>query len=159
MAVRPYSDMDNTAYGREEAAPTTSGGVGAKIFLWTAWALAAAFWAFSLTTGVGILRAMGGASASGDVGVSGGGWAVMNIVAPVILGMAIAYGAYRYLTRDRSKDALTEAATRAEYDMIEAAGGDEAIDRSPDARDPMDRDAARAVRGDRFDPSTGAMRP
>lgn len=34
----------------------------------------------------------------------------------LILGVGIGYGWFRYATRDKSKDAMTEAATRREYD-------------------------------------------
>ena len=37
-------------------------------------------------------------------------------IATVVLGLGIAYGWFRYATRDRSKDKLTEEATRREYD-------------------------------------------
>ncbi|MGA0604756.1 hypothetical protein ACO2Q0_02045 [Phenylobacterium sp. VNQ135] len=165
MAVRPYSDLDSTRYDtgyerRHEVVETTSGGVGGKIFLWVAWALAAAFWAFTLTAGVGILNSMGSANGPGpgEVDAGGVGWGLMNVVGVVVLGLALAYGAYRYFSRDKRTDALTEAATRAEYDMVEAAGGDDDISRSPDARRPLDRDAARAA-GAYEDPTTGGLRP
>lgn len=170
MAVRPISDLDNDAYGHDSYARQDAhadrgrGDVGAKIFLWAAWAAAAAFWAFMLTTGIGILNSTRGANGPGpgEVDAGGVGWGLMNVVGVVILGLAIAYGAFRYFTRDKRDDALTEAATRAEYDMVEAAGGDDDIHRSPDARSPYDRDAARAVNGtvnDGYDPSTGVQRP
>ncbi len=156
MAVRTYSDMDSVI-SRPAPATTVRRMSGEMIFLYVAWTLAAIFWAFTMNTGLGILRLVSGAPATADVGASGGGWALMNMVGAAVLGLAIAYGAFRYFTRDKSKDALTEAATHAEYDMVEAAGGDDDIHRSPDAREPMDRDAARAVL-DRGDPSTGATR-
>lgn len=165
MAVRPYSDLNDAAYVSERQedsyAETTSGGVAGKIFLWVAWALAAAFWAFSLTAGIGIINSIGPASGPGPGEADAGGvsWMMINLVGGLlILGGALAYGAYRYSTRNKSNDALTEAATHAEYDMIEAHGGDDEISRSPEARRPMDRDAARAVRNP-DDPSTGRVRP
>lgn len=165
MAVRPYSDLDNSAYerdsyARQEPVETASGGVGGKIFLWVAWAAAAAFWAFSLTTGIGILNSTRGANGPGpgEVDAGGVGWGLMNVVGVTILGLAIAYGAFRYFTRDKRNDALTEAATRAEYDMVEAAGGDDDVHRSPEAREPFERDAARAAQAE--DPSlTTGPRP
>lgn len=165
MAVRPYSDLDDAAYVSERRdetyVETTSGGVAGKIFLWVAWALAAAFWAFSLTTGIGIINSIGPASGPGPGEADAGGvsWMLINLVGGVlILGGALAYGAYRYATRDKSKDAMTEAATHAEYDMIEANGGDDEISRSPEAHRPMDRDAARVARN-AGDPSTSRIRP
>lgn len=165
MAVRPYSDLDDRAYGterREEAyAETTSPGVGGQIFLWVAWAIAAAFWAFSLTTGIGIINSLGPADGpgAGEADAGGVSWLLINFIGGVlILGGALAYGAYRYATRNKANDALTEAATHAEYDMIEAHGGDDEVSRSPEAHRPMDRDAAQAARN-ATDPSTGGMRP
>lgn len=164
MAVRPYSDLDDRAYANERRddayAETTSGGVGAKIFLWVAWALAAAFWGFSLSTGIGIINSVGPADGpgAGETGFGGISWMLINFIGGVvILGGALAYGAYRYATRNKANDALTEAATHAEYDMIEANGGDDEVSRSPEAHRPMERDAARAAR-DATDPYSGGMR-
>lgn len=162
MAVRPYSDLDNPARERrDEPVETTAGGVGGQIFLWVAWALAAAFWAFTLATGIGILNAAGPAAAPGpdEVGAGGLGWGLINIVGAVVLGLALAYGVFRYFTRDKRRDPMTEAATRAEYDMVEAAGGDDVVERSPESHSPYERDAARATQAAPNDPSTGGMRP
>jgi len=164
MAVRPYSDLDDRAYVNERRddayVETTSPGVGGQIFLWVAWALAAAFWAFSLTTGIGIINSLGPASgpAAGEADVGGISWMLINFIGGVvILGGALAYGVYRYATRNKANDALTEAATHAEYDMIEAGGGDDEVTRSPEAHRPMERDAARMVRN-ATDPSTRDLR-
>jgi hypothetical protein len=157
MAVRPYSsDYDDSYAGPEE---TTGSGVAGKTFIWIAWALAAAFWAFTLTTSVGILQAMGGGAADGpgpgEVDAGGLSWMLINVVGGmIILGGALAYGAYRYATRDKGLDAVGEAATRVEYDMVEAAGGDDVVARSPEAHRPLERDVFRAP-----DPSTGSTRP
>lgn len=157
MAVRPYSSAyDGRPAGAED---TTGSGIGGKTFIWIAWAMAAAFWAFTLTTAVGILRAMSGGAADGPGPgeVDAGGLSLMLISGVggiLILGGAIAYGAYRYATRDKALDPLTEAATHAEYDMVEAAGGDDEVTRSPEARRPLERDAVRAIH-----PSTGGARP
>ena len=51
----------------------------------------------------------------------------------------------RWASRDKSKDAMTEAATHRIYDMAEAAGGDDDIHRGPGARRPEERDAARGA--------------
>lgn len=150
MAVRPSSQARTLpADERNDYAETTSGGVAGQIFLWVAWALAAAFWAFALTTGVGILS-MGGPATNGpgpgEVDAGGVGWMLINVIGGlVILGLAIAYGAYRYATRDKRNDPITEAATHAEYDMVEAAGGDDDVSRSPEAHRPEERDAYRAI--------------
>ena len=42
-------------------------------------------------------------------------WEVLFILGAMLLGAAIAYGAFRYYTRDRRNDAITEQATREEY--------------------------------------------
>ena len=150
MAVSTYDARDDVLPGEAATyAETTSGGVGGKIFLWLAWALAAAFWALLLTTGAGILQAgdnpalsRGGAQADAG-GVS---WALITVVGGlVVLGLAIAYGSYRWASRDKSKDAMTEAATHAEYDLIEANGGDDEVTRSPEAREPEERNAYHAA--------------
>lgn len=166
MAVRPYSDVDDRAYGSERRddtyAETTSPGVGGQIFLWVAWALAAAFWAFSLTTGIGIINSLGPSSGPGPGEADAGGvsWMLINFIGGVlILGGALAYGAYRYATRNKRNDALTEAATHAEYDMIEANGGDDEVSLSPEAHRPMERDAAHVAQRSTNGSSTGGMRP
>jgi hypothetical protein len=151
MAVRTLSDLDHDTLIEREGAydETTSGGVAGKIFLWVAWALAAAFWAFMLTTGYGIIQAADNpALARGDAQADAGGisWLLIEVVGGlVVLGLAIAWGSFRWATRNKANDPITEASTRAEYDLIEAAGGDEEITRSPQARRPEERDAYRAA--------------
>jgi hypothetical protein len=128
MAFEPYSDRPRADYVDSDLGPTTSGGVGGQAFLWVAWALAAAFWAAVGTTAVKILQAGDNpAMALGGGEAEGGGlqWFVIDVVGVLILAAAIAFGASRWATRDRRRDAMTERATRAEYDAIEAAGGDE----------------------------------
>lgn len=158
MATLPYSDRTDTystttaiqdagGYGESSA-----GGVGGKIFIWLAWAFAAAFWAFSLSTGIGILNAMGSPAADatgGAVDAGGLGWFLMTVVGgTVVLGIAIAYGLASYLSRDKRKDPMTEAATHALYDTIERQGGDDMTTRSPEARRPEERDAYRDAQKD-----------
>ena len=151
MAVRTYRDLEHDDLVRTDAAyeETTSGGVAGKIFLWIAWAVAAIFWGVMLTTGAGILQAGDSpALARGDAQADAGGisWMLITVIGGlIVLGLAIAWGAYRWATRDKSKDAMTEAATHAEYDLIEAHGGDDEITRSPEARRPEERDAYRAA--------------
>lgn len=152
MAVRPF---DDTQYGDTHSAYGDSaehGGVAGKAFLWLAWALAAAFWGFSLTTGAGILGALGAPSngpGPGEVDAGGLSWMLITVVGGVVLlGGALAYGALRYATRDKNRDSATEAATHALYDITEAAGGDDEVTRSPEARRPEDRDSIRVARGE-----------
>lgn len=165
MAGAPYSQTqsqvrtatydDISAYEaaseREEASyESTAGGVAGQTFLWLAWAAAAIFWGVILTTGLGILSAGDNPAISrpgGGADAGGISWFLIAVVGgTVVLGLAIAWGAWRYATRDKSKDPMTEAATHAEYDMVEAAGGDDDIHRSPGERRPEERDAYRAVR-------------
>lgn len=125
MAYEPYADLSRET----DTEPTTRRNVAGKAFLWTAWALAAAFWTAVGTTAFKIMGAADNpALNSGETG--GFGWLVIGGVA--LLGLAIAYGAFSFATRDRRKDAMTERATRAEYDAIEAAGGDDIDIPGPD---------------------------
>ena len=141
MVARTHSEYDElTGY------ESTGSGVAGKIFLWIAWALAAAFWAFLLTTAVGILEAADNPALHAPGGAGGPsliGFLMMGGL--VALGLAIAWGMTRWAGRDKSRGPLTEAATHAEYDMIEAAGGDDDVHRSPGERRPDERDAYRAV--------------
>ena len=43
-------------------------------------------------------------------------WEMAWSIGALALAIAIAFGAFRYLTRDRSNDAVTDEATREEYD-------------------------------------------
>jgi hypothetical protein len=94
--------------------------VGATIFLWVAWTLAFAFWAFFMSSFFGILRdiaAAGPGTLMGGVDMSGGGYAFMDVIGGVvILGLVLIYGMARYATRDKAMDPITEAATRDLYD-------------------------------------------
>lgn len=42
-------------------------------------------------------------------------WEVLYVLGALLVGGAIAYGAIRYYTRNRRNDAITEQATREEY--------------------------------------------
>ena len=57
------------------------------------------------------------------------GWEIFYIIGAVILAAAIAYGLVQYYSRDKRKDAITEEATRMEYDAPIAYehGGREAL--------------------------------
>jgi hypothetical protein len=149
MAVRTYSEHDDGPL--DGTYESTAGGVAGTIFLWLAWAAAAIFWGFMLTTGAGILAAgdnpaIGRPGGSADAG--GIGWLLIDVIGGmVVLGLAIAWGMSRWASRDKRLDPLTEAATAVEYDMVDAAGGDDDVHRSPSARDPMDRDAVRVLNG------------
>ena len=47
---------------------------------------------------------------------TGIGWEAAYILGAIVLAAAIAYGLVQYYTRDKRKDAITEEATRMEYD-------------------------------------------
>jgi hypothetical protein len=119
---------------------------GAQIFIWIAWCLLFAFWTFSMIIDVGIFRALaqgGPGSIRGGVGPGGAGFFLMTVLGAIVLGIAIAYGAARWATRDRRSDAMTEASTAALYNAIERAGGDDEVARSPESRRPDQRDSYR----------------
>jgi len=96
-------------------------------FLWVAWAVTAAwFFPFALRTSVGILEATGRTDAMPGGAVDAGGMSLvmLEVVGVVILGLALAYGAFRYATRNRALDPIGEAATKAQYDAPHAMGAD-----------------------------------
>lgn len=147
MASNTYSDGTTTYYGGAEASTGERGGYGAggQVFLWIAWSIAFAFWAFTLSSFVGILTDIhrtGAQGLEGGIDAGGAGWLMMEVVGVVVLGAGIAWGAARWATRDKRLDPMTEASTAALYDSIEK-GGDEAVSRSPEARRPQERDSFR----------------
>jgi hypothetical protein len=150
----PYSDRTDTyAAQRTGADDHRSRDMGATIFVWVAWAVAAIFWGFTLTTAFGILGSLGHPAAdgldAGEVDAGGLGWMAINFVGGlIILGGAIAYGAYRWASRDKRLDPVTEAATHELYDQVERQGGEDMTSRSPEAREPFERDAYRASQSD-----------
>lgn len=127
--------------------------MGATVFIWVAWAAAAIFWGVLLTTGFGILSALGHPAANGpgpgEADMGGVGWMTINFIGGIIvLGGALAWGMYRYASRDRMMDPVTEVATHALYDTIERQGGDDMTSRSPEARTTHERDAYRTAQRD-----------
>jgi hypothetical protein len=122
---------------------------GEQIFLWLAWTLAFAFWALTMSTFFGILRALSSGvpgGIQGGVDAGGAGFFLIDVVGGVIvLGVALAWGMARWATRDKRLDPITEASTAALYDRIERGGGEDMTSRSPDARRPEERDAYRPV--------------
>lgn len=145
----PYAGVRTEAHARHDTAYAHGGhwGAGATIFTWVAWALAASFWAATFTTALGIFESIthptqqvGG---SGGVDAGGVGWAMIDVVGGVIvLGLALAYGLFRYATRDKRMDPVTEASTAALYNGIER-GGDDESSLSPEAHTATERDAYR----------------
>lgn len=114
---------------------------GAQIFIWIAWALAFAFWVFSMGIDVGIIHdiAQGGpGSFLGGVDAGGAQFFLLTVLGVIALGIAIAYGAARWATRDRRMDPVTEASTAALYDSIEIGrrgGGSSSAPRRPSGRE------------------------
>lgn len=127
MATQPYADGTTTATYRDASeagrARRAYADVGAQIFLWIAWVAAFGVWAFFMSVDVGIVRAIqagGHNTLMGGVDAGGAGFVLMDVVGGlVVLGVAIAYGAARWATRDRSRDPMTEAATAEIYDAAE----------------------------------------
>ena len=105
--------------------------VGEHIFIWVAWAIAAAFWGASLTTMVEIFRTAGQAmpaiSAPGAPG--GSAYLVLVVVAFLALALALAYASIRSAT---TNSGTGEAATAALYRSIDRQGGEDMTSRSPD---------------------------
>lgn len=109
--------------------------VGEHIFIWLAWAVAAAFWGATMTTLFGILEAIshGAPATQGGADFGGIAWLIIDVIGGlVLLGAALAYGSWMYARRDRRLDPAGEAATADLYDAVERQGGDDMTSRSPD---------------------------
>jgi hypothetical protein len=155
MATDIYSHGSPTYDARHDggAAGTSSTSTyrdpAGTAFLWVTWALAFAFWAFFMMVFFGILEAIahgGPGSIRGGFDAAGGGFLFMDVIGGIVLlGGAIAWGMARWATRDKRRDALTEAATAELYDSVERAGGDDMVARSPEARRPNERDSYRSI--------------
>ena len=133
MATVPYTAAYDSDY---EAEAPQQRYLGEHVFLWVAWALAAAFWGASMTTFVGILRAVfeptPGVAGGADAG--GVAWLLVDVIGGlVVLGLALAFGSYVVARRNRGLDPVTEAGTAALYDAIERQGGEDMTSRSPES--------------------------
>jgi hypothetical protein len=116
MTVGHYSDFHEEA----SATPATArGDYAGRIFLWAAWILAAAFWAIAAASPISIVSALLTHPPAGEPGgadAGGIGFLLMDVVGGmVILGLVLAFGAWRWASRDKRLDPMTEAATRQEY--------------------------------------------
>lgn len=123
MANGPYD-----APVAREPAPRRERSVGEHIFIWIGWALAAAFWGMTMTTIGGIVRSVMQPSPapSGGVDAGGVGFVLMDVVGGlVLLGLAMAYAAWRFSHRNRALDPVSEAATAELYNRVERRGGDD----------------------------------
>jgi len=131
MAGAPYDDRNGYQTGDADAPRERS--VGEHVFIWVAWALAAAFWGATMTVLAGILRAAGaagGISASGASGVSA--YLVLVIVAFLAMAGALAYASVRSAHGRRDLKAMSDAGAAALYNSIERQGGEDMTSRSPD---------------------------
>ena len=128
MASTPYGDR---SYAEARDAPRERS-VGEHVFIWIAWALAAAFWGASLTTMVEIFRAAGQATPTISVpGASGGSaYLVFVVIAFLVMALALAYASIR--SAMAPSETAGEAATAALYNSVERQRGDDRVSRSAD---------------------------
>ena len=98
--------------------------VGEHIFIWVAWALAAAFWGATLTTMVEIFRAAGqpGPQVSAPGVPGGSAYLVLVVVAFLVMAFALAWAEFRAASAAGRRG---EAATAALYNSIERQGGED----------------------------------
>ena len=93
--------------------------VGEHLFIWIAWAAAAIFWGFAMTTVGGILQAVMQPAPSGVGPADAGGVSIllMEVIGGlIVLGVALAVGSVMVARRNRRLDPLTEAGAAALYD-------------------------------------------
>ncbi len=122
MASAPY-DESNSAYGRERGDTPRERSLGEHVFIWIAWALAAAFWGASMTMFMGILRDASQAVAAPSVqGAPGGmGYLAFVVAAFVVVTVVLAYASLRS-ARAGGLEARSQAATAELYDRLERNG-------------------------------------
>jgi hypothetical protein len=126
-AISPrFATSVSTSDARAVEDRPTGGGLA---FLWIVLlANLAWFSAFAVSTGAGILRAVRTPTAPppGYVPVGSGGvqMLLIDVGGVALLGLALAYGLYRYHTRDRRLDPVAEEAARDVYDKPAPAGQD-----------------------------------
>lgn len=150
MPVRDYVAgvdapiRDDTYVHTEET--TTYRRPGEQAVIWILWALAFAFWAFSFSSAIGIFHEVFQPAAEQVPGGPGGGELGLILLAGVaffLFAVGLIWASIRAAGRDKGLDATTEASTRALYDTVERAGGDDMVTRSPGARKPFERDSYR----------------
>ena len=119
MASAPYDDS-TARYEQERVGAPRQRSVGEHIFIWIAWALAAAFGGASMTVFFGILRDAGQAvAAPAAPGAPGGmGYLAFVTAAFVVVALALAYASLRTAGRG-PLEARGEAATAELYDRAE----------------------------------------
>lgn len=128
MASTPHDDAASyadrkAAAARDDETPRVRS-VGEHVFIWVAWALAAAFWGATLTTMTGILRAAGATVPTVSAPGAPGGLAYLALVvtAFVVMAAALAYASLRSATQP---ERVGERATATPYDTIERQGGED----------------------------------
>jgi hypothetical protein len=113
--------LDDSTVASADAARERS--VGEHIFIWIAWALAAAFWGATLATFIGILR---------GITTPGVGYLLVVVVGGlVLLGLAMALGSFMVARRNRRLDPVTEAGTAALYDQADRQISEEMAGAAP----------------------------
>jgi hypothetical protein len=128
----PYDNQSYAAGG--DVAPQARS-LGEHIFIWVAWALAAAFWGASLTAMGGILQALATPTPGGGDFAGVARLLAEAAAGVVLLGAAMAYGSRIYARRNRPLDSARDVATAALYDPIERQGGAEWTGRARAERD------------------------
>lgn len=119
MASAPYDDR-LSPYAREQDRAPRDRSLGEHVFIWIAWALAAAFWGASMTIFAGILRdASQSVAAPAAPGAPGGMvYLAFVIAAFAVVALALAYASLRTARMGRL-EATSQSATAALYDRIE----------------------------------------
>ncbi|HKR88767.1 MAG TPA: hypothetical protein VJS38_11395 [Phenylobacterium sp.] len=124
---RTHADAHHRPAARERS-------LGEHIFIWIAWALAAAFWGATLTTMVEIFRtaAQPGPAVAAAPGAPGGSaYLVFVIVAFLVMAVALAWAEIRAASGSGGRG---ERATAALYNSIERQGGEELTAHASDRR-------------------------
>jgi hypothetical protein len=124
MATTPQDRRAHEAH----RAPERERSVGEHIFIWIAWALAAAFWGATLTTMVQIFRAAGqpGPQVSAPGVPGGSAYLVLVVVAFLVMAFALAWAEFRAASAGRRG----EAATAALYASVDHQGGEDLTTRA-----------------------------
>lgn len=131
MATTPQDGRILADAGARPAARERS--VGEHIFIWIAWALAAAFWGATLTTMVEIFRAAAqpGPEVSAPGAPGGSAYLVFVIVAFLVMAVALAWAEIRAASGSGRRG---EAATAALYSSTERQGGEDLTRHGSDRR-------------------------
>lgn len=116
MTSTSYDDRRLGAGG--DVAPLARS-LGEHVFIWVAWALAAAFWGATLTTLGGILQALATPTPGGGDFAGMARLLLEAGIGVVLVGLAMAGGSLMFARRNRPLDSTRDAATAALYDPIE----------------------------------------